>query len=149
MSAALADDAPRGFVPMREYLRLQRRCDELEERIAELSEAERDTIDAALIWTARNRLRLTEQECKVVLFLVGCRAPALRADIAEASNMGNSEGQLSVVTHKINRKLSVDGAPAYCVRGFYGSGGRYGLTEQGREWLKERIPEAFKQGAKP
>lgn len=141
--SALADDAPRGFVPMAEYLRLQRRCDELEERLAATNEEIREGASHDRLMAARFKLGLTEQETKLVLFCFDQRFPRPRSLAAEAMGAFGSyaEDQVNIVAHKLNRKLRKQGAPDYVVRGVRGQGGNYGLSPEGREWLRPRLSE--------
>jgi len=147
--SALTDDAPRGFVPMREYLRLQRRCDELEARLAEQREAERDAADDDTAALVRRRLNLSPQGATVLLTLFAANKPLMTACRLNLRLRWPSDRQVNVVISRANAAMRRLGAPAYVIAGRRAYGGGLFVTDEGRAWLKARVPEAFADGGKP
>ena len=145
--SAQPDDAPRGFVPMREYLRLQRKCDDLEAQLAERREAERDEADEDTIGIVRRRLGLSPQQARVLLVLWGASKPLLTSGQLYQRLGWPSDRQVNVVIHKGNAVMRNQGGPQYVIAGRRGCGGGLFITDEGRAWLAERVPEVFAKGA--
>lgn len=146
------DDAPRGFVTMREYLKLQRRCEELEYLLADRRDEERDEADEQLIHALRLRLGVSPQGAKALIALAHARRQPVLLDSMSAAMGGATEGCIKAVCHLLNRQAEARGAPRL-VRGYRGNrfangGGRF-ITPEGRAWLEERVPELFAKGGTP
>lgn len=142
--SAQPEDAPRGFVPMREYLRLQRRLDEIEEELAYLQSEARDDVHAETIAILRVRLKLP-QSCVLVLreICLAGEAGAIPERIRDRVGTSNVK-TIDVHIWKINKSLSAQGSPrAIGYRVIYG---RRVLTPDGRQWLQARAPELFAKG---
>lgn len=148
--ARTEDDAPRGFVPMREYLRLQRRVDELEAQLLYLRDDRRDEDCAALVHSVRLATGVTPQGAQMLIALARARTPTLCVEQLGQALGGRSPQHVRIVSWQINNTaMTKHGAPRL-IKGYtgsrYGGGGRY-ITSEGRAWLSERIPELFDKGA--
>ena len=67
------DDAPRGFVTMREYLRLQRRCEELEAIVAVQRGDERTDAECDLEHKVRLLTSMSPQGAKALITIARAR----------------------------------------------------------------------------
>lgn len=144
MSAA-HDDTPRGFVPMRDYLKLQERCDELEERLALLSDEGRSCDMENAISLIRLRVRTAPKSAKYLALHLRSKRRLLHS--AEAAEFMELRQDCDVGVHvwRLNRDAQAQGGPVL-VRGRCGSGGRL-ITDEGRAWLATLIPELFPKAA--
>jgi hypothetical protein len=139
---ALADDAPRGFVPMRDYLRLQAECDELREQIADLRPARKDPRIARIC----RAIRTSPQRASILLVLWLAREPL--PGIRLAKRVGTEHAAtLSRQVLSLRPELRNAGAPANMIQSRRWHG--YWLTDEGRAWLQERVPEAFQTRGTP
>lgn len=142
------DDAPRGFVPMADYLRLQRKCDELEATVAELREDRADALTEERELAVRLGCGLTRQQSRLVLTLLSVRHPLKGDVIIERISPDASPHTVATIASYANTRLRKRGLPNF-IRGMSGcQSGGYILTPEGRAWLTEHIPELF-TGARP
>lgn len=138
--SAQPDDAPRGFVPMREYLRLQDECDELREQLANMCPVQNDPRIARVCMGVGT----SPQRARVLLVLWRASEPLQGFKLAPRVGAANPQTLArQIVT--LRRELRAAGAPE-TVRAKRWHG--YWLTDEGRAWLQERVPEAF-EGRKP
>lgn len=146
--ARTEDDAPRGFVPMREYLRLQRRVDELEAKLADRRQEQRAMIDRDLIARIRAEAGVSPQGAQIIAILARSRHPLVTREALERE-FERGEDHIGAVIHYANKNAADRrGAPRLIAglnRGVFESG-RY-ITPEGRAWLSQRIPELFEKGA--
>lgn len=144
---AQPDDAPRGFVPMRDYLRLQRRCDALEAKLAERREAERDEAEEERIDTLRRRLGLGPQQARALLVLWDANKPLTKVGVVAERADIPTQKQVNIILSRANATVRATGGPEYLIAGKRGIGGGLFVTDEGRAWLAERVPEVFAKGA--
>lgn len=145
--SANPDDAPRGFVPMRDYLDLQRRCDELEAELAEHREATRDLLTEERIWLVRDKCHLTSQQARVLLVLLHARVPMKPGAIMDRVSPDARDHTAATIISYANTRARRHGLPKL-MRGMSGcQSGGYLLTPEGRAWLETHIPELFAKGA--
>lgn len=146
--SALADDAPRGFVPMRDYLKLQRRVDELEAQLADRKQDEREEADEALVDILRRRLRLSPQEARVTIMLAQTHRPLMRLELLHEAIGCPEINQIRILAHKANKRMAALGAPLHMMRGQRGrDSSGWWMIDEGRAWLLQRVPELSPQGA--
>jgi len=142
------DDAPRGFVTMREYIRLQRRIDDLEAQLASLRDDAREASDQELIHRLRLEAGIAPQGALVLIHLARARREPVPVESLERM-LGRDENHIGAVVHHANRNaMQRRGAPRLIAghsRGSEGSG-RF-ITAEGRAWLLERVPELFDRGS--
>lgn len=145
------DDAPRGFVTMREYLRLQRRCDELEDLLADLREDERDVVDELLIHAVRLNVGVSPQGAKAIIAIARARRQPVMLHTLISATGAPTKTSVGAVVCFANKAAAERGAPLL-IKGYQGNltggGGRY-ITPEGRAWLEERVPELFAKGGTP
>lgn len=138
-------DAPRGFVTMREYLRLRDRCEELEAIVASHQVDDAEDVDENIISKLRLEAGLSPQGAIVVSAIARSRRVVLLKEALMEATDAASESSLACVCHFANKAAAARGAPVL-IRGVRNrAGGRY-LTSEGRAWLQERVPELFSKG---
>lgn len=145
--SALADDAPRGFVPMREYLRLQKRLDEAEDELAYLRSEASEELHDELVAMLRCRLKLARTH--ILILREVCLAGEAGVPMETLRDRAGTPQLKTIDVHiwKINQSLGAQGCPrVFALRALYG---RRVLSPEGRAWLQERAPELFTKGAKP
>lgn len=144
--SAIELDAPRGFVPMREYLRLQRRIEELEARLAE----ERDLLPryTANLNQLRARFGLSPHAALMVMALMAAQPGArLRREriVSLIGSKCEDPHYVAVLTCKVNRTIAANGGPerfVSCERGGHNANG-YWISTADKQWLRDAAPEAF------
>jgi DNA-binding response OmpR family regulator len=141
--SAQPEDAPRGFVTMREYLRLQRRLEALEDRLAYQEIPASKTDGRALLFV--EALALSPQRAELLACLADGRLRTLHA-LQRASGC-ISDISLKTQMFHLRRAIEAHGAPVSAIINAWGVG--YQMTAEGHQWLRERVPEAFdnQQGA--
>lgn len=147
MSAG-ASDAPRGFIAMADYLRLQRKCDDLE---AELAERRGDTLFEATedaINTVRAELKIGRQASILLLFLMASKRPLEPNErLCELVDAGHPH-HVAVVLSRANKQIREGGGPKHVTFGLAGINGGRRMSQEGRVWMEARLPQIF-GGAKP
>lgn len=140
------DDAPRGFVPMREYLKLRERCEELEEIVKQHGDERVAGVREDTIALLRTRLKVSPQQAQIIAHMAATTRPAVTLQhLMECVLESGARRSLpGVLVCKINGRVRALGGPPYTIRGVRGptSTGWY-VTDDGRAWLKERVPEIF------
>jgi hypothetical protein len=145
--SAQPEDAPRGFVPMRDYLRLQRRLDEVEEELAYLKSNAREDFDEESLALLRSRLRLP-RSCVLILreICLAGEAGAIPGRIHRDIGSSGDPKVIDVQICRLNKTLAEQGAPR--VVAYRMIHGRRVLSQDGRAWLQKRAPELFIKGGK-
>lgn len=127
------------FVEMREYRRVVARCEWLEAELAQLRAPGKAEV---LPW--RHKLGLPPRQAQLVGMLMARDERISTLRIATAMNA--SEECVRVTMTKLRASLVRKGAPRMIAAAPWGG---YLLTQDVREWLRERVPEAFpKAGGK-
>ena len=144
------DDAPRGFVTMREYLRLRDRCEELECLLADRREDEVVDATSDLIALVRLATKVSPQGARLLIHMARMRRQVAQQEALQAVIGVDNGTHINVVVCKLNQAAMKNGAPRL-VRAFHpgpNGGGRF-ITPEGRAWLEERVPELFAKGGTP
>lgn len=144
---AQPDDAPRGFVPKAELYKALAEIDRLREELAAFRAAHRHESEDVRIGKLRCALRLSPQESAALLALWDSPKPLTPASRLYLRLGMPADRQVNVVVCKANRKLRQQGGPEYVIAGLTGHGGGLFVTDEGRAWLAERVPEVFAKGA--
>jgi hypothetical protein len=139
--SAQPEDAPRGFVPMADYLRLQRRLDALEELLA-CHEAAAGK-DMALLFV--EAFTISPQRAR----LLACLADGRLHSFETLMNFAGCGSEIVLKTQifHLRKAIEAHGAPLGAIVSSWATG--YQMSQEGRQWLRERVPEAFdnQQGA--
>ena len=133
---------------MREYLRLQRRCEELEERLALRREETQEEIDADQTNWARRAFLLSPQQAKVLLAVLANKRPGVTS--AKLNAMIGLDGQShtpSVLVFNVNKRIRALGGPERAIHAGQGRGSiGYFADPKLRAWCEERAPHIFQRG---
>ena len=136
------DDAPRGFVTMREYLKLQHRCEELEELLA--STASTQGLDQERAMKLQIRFGLTAIEGELLTLLTSRDELCKQFLFSVIWGMGGrrsgndvSPKMLDVYICKIRKRLADKEAPDGIIETIWGKGWR--IAPQHRAWLEAQI----------
>lgn len=141
-------DAPRGFVPMRDYLRLERELEDVREELAAARQQLRPLTAPDHAMLLRHRIpRLTPDQSRLLELVSRARSICSVDWLSETLEISTETGT-SVKTQvwHINDRIRSAGGPGYTVRGQAKVGG-YSLTPEGRAWLEANVPELFTKGA--
>lgn len=144
--SAQEQDAPHGFVPMRDYLRLQRRVDELEEQLACAKEDQRDAASENVLRAIQRALGVSRQVAQALAVVATSRRPSITGPEIKRAMGLNTANHVSVLLDRIRIAAQARGAPKL-IDGRPGSRGGRWLTHEGRAWLEEHVPELFAKGA--
>jgi hypothetical protein len=140
--SAAEQDAPRGFVPMREYLRLQRRVDDLEELLACARSEQRDAASDDVLRALQRSLGVSRQCAQVVAVIATSRRPTITGPEIQRVMGLNSDNHVSVLLAKIAIAQRTGRFPKLIESRHGARGGRW-VTPEGREWLQRNVPELF------
>lgn len=133
----IEDDAPRGFVPMADYLRLQRKCDELAEQVACLKDEQRDGATDELAGKLHMFLPASPQCARILAFILTAKRKVHYVpDLQERFGL-HSYNHVSVLMWRLNAEAMRLGGPRL-IAGRKGSGG-VTLQPGAREWIEHRL----------
>lgn len=127
--SALEQDAPRGFVSMRDYLKLQAKCDALEEKILAQQEDQADEASEVVVAKIMEATGLTRQQTVMMLVLARAKHKLNGRMLKERVGL-TSLNAVSVVFAHIRTRLRARGHPELIapIRAYAG----YGLTPEAR-----------------
>lgn len=138
------DEAPRGFVSMREYLALQKRCDQLEDEVFAL----RDEATVGAWQHIRIRLNVSPQMAKILAALYCARTMLTTAEtLSEAIGNPACANHSSVLVWKIRRTAEKRGWPSNLIESRNGMEGGRRMPDDAKAWLAEQVPELKSKGA--
>lgn len=144
------EEAPRGFVTMAEYRRVALRCEELEQRLAEERDEQRDQSEREAIDWIRLKLRVPRQCAEVLLCLVRSRKAIERSEHLHkllGLMEDGSRNHVSVLIHRLNETVRLmSGGPHRLITGIPGSRGGYKIDPPQRAWLEAAVPQIFNNG---
>ena len=156
MTALRQDDAPRGFVTKAEHYAALRQIDELQEELAQYRDALGEMVDEHRVMLVRAFLASKKPSNGQARWASGQMAKALIVLVERGSVSRSQFGRLGpkdwengtkVLMHHLRAQLERLGAPTPAIETTYGFG--YAMTPEARQWLRERVPEAFKTGGAP
>lgn len=146
--SALADDAPRGFVPKADYYKALAEIERLRDELADLKNR---PAEKALLrtppaerarWEAYNRaLGLTRSQAAALDAIVKAYPLALdRAELIRKHKVVSPKC-FDVFLWRVRQALNEAGAPQGAIQTIRSIGHR--ITPEAHQWLRQRVPDAF------